>query len=287
MLRAMVDLAPHIRRSVTATRILSVGPERSLERPDHLATEEPMEIRVAGPRSTAVPVAVTMRTPGHDFELAAGFLRSEGLVGSLEDVESVRYCDLPDNIEQNYNIVTVRLRHPFDPDQTRRNFLINSSCGICGTTSIEQITKDCAPLEGGPRVRRSVVVSLPRLLRDAQSIFDQTGGLHAAGLFDAEGNLVLLREDVGRHNALDKLVGHALLQNMLPLRTQVLMLSGRVSFEMVQKAAVAGITVMGAVSAPSSLAVESARKLGMTLAGFIRGEEFNVYSHPERIDSEN
>ena len=252
-----------------------------------------MEIRVGGPKQAAVPVAITMRTPGHDFELAAGFLKSEGIVGSLEDIESVRYCDLPENItkdgraDQQYNTVTVRLRHTFDAEQSRRNFITNSSCGICGVTSIEQITRRCSPLDDGPRVTRSVIVSLPQLLRDVQSIFDRTGGLHAAGLFDADGHLMQLREDVGRHNALDKLVGHSLLQNLLPLSTQVLMLSGRVSFEMVQKAAMAGITVLGAVSAPSSLAVESARELGMTLAGFIRGETFNIYSHPERIYLEN
>lgn len=287
MLRAMVDPAPHIRRPVTATRILSVGAQRSLERPDQLATEEPMEIRVGGPGQSAAPVAVTMRTPGHDFELAAGFLKSEGLVGSREEIDSVRYCELPGHIEQQYNIVTVRLRHTFDIEQARRNFVTNSSCGLCGTTSIEQITRRCEPLGEGPNVARSIIVSLPDRLRDAQSIFDQTGGLHAAGLFDTDGNLVLLREDVGRHNALDKLVGHGLLEDILPLSAHVLMLSGRVSFEMVQKAAVAGITVLGAVSAPSSLAVDSARELGITLAGFIRGEEFNIYSHPGRIDVEN
>lgn len=287
MLKPMVDPEPRIRRPVTATRMLSVGAGRSFERPDHLATEEPMEIRVGGPGQAAAPVAVTMRTPGHDFELATGFLKSEGLVGSREEIDTVRYCELPDDIEQQYNIVTVRLRHTFDAERTRRNFVTNSSCGLCGTTSIEQITRHCKPLGKGPSVARSIIVSLPNRLRDAQSIFDQTGGLHAAGLFDADGNLVLLREDVGRHNALDKLVGHGLLEDILPLSTQVLMLSGRVSFEMVQKAAVAGITVLGAVSAPSSLAVESARELGMTLAGFIRGGEFNIYSHPERIDLEN
>lgn len=289
----MVDSFLHVRQAVTPTRMLSVGAERSFERPDHLATEEPMEIRVGGPGQAAAPIAVTMRTPSHDFELAAGFLKTEGLVSSRDEIDSVRYCVQSDDTgleakaEQQYNIVTVRLRHTFDTEQPRRNFITNSSCGICGTTSIEQITRQCHPLGNGPLVTRSTITALPHRLREAQSVFEQTGGLHAAGLFDADGNLTCLREDVGRHNALDKLVGYGLLQDILPFSTHVLMLSGRVSFEMVQKAAQAGIAVLGAVSAPSSLAVESARALGMTLAAFIRGEEFNIYSHPERIDLEN
>jgi len=242
-----------------------------------------MEIQVRGTGQEAERVAVTMRTPGNDFELAVGFLFTEGLIHSRDEVESVRYCEteLP---EQRYNVVTVRLTHPFDPGTFQRNFYATSSCGVCGKASIDHIEVECAPIGPGPTVARSVIAGLPDTLRAAQRVFEQTGGLHASGLFDAGGALQSVREDVGRHNALDKVVGEALLQGRVPLSESVLQVSGRTSFEIVQKAAVAGIPLVAAVSAPSSLAVASAKRMGMTLVGFVRGDRFNVYAHPERID---
>jgi FdhD protein len=275
--------AEPLRSNTTSERILAVRGDQQLERADRLATEEPMEIQVRGTGQEAGRVAVTMRTPGNDFELAVGFLFTEGLIHSKDEVESVRYCEteLP---EQRYNVVTVRLTHPFDPGTFQRNFYATSSCGVCGKASIDHIEVECAPLGPGPTVARSVIAGLPDALRAAQRVFEQTGGLHASGLFDAGGALQSVREDVGRHNALDKVVGEALLQGRIPLSESVLQVSGRTSFEIVQKAAVAGIPIVAAVSAPSSLAVASAKRMGMTLVGFVRGDRFNVYAHPERID---
>jgi len=268
--------------TVTKTRLVAVelgdGRRRTA---DSLATEEPMEIRVDAPGLEQRTVAVTMRTPGHDFELAAGFLHTEGIVG-LGDVRRVRYCDVP-RAEQQYNVVTVDLARPYDTDLLQRNFYTTSSCGVCGKASLDSISVRCAPVAEGPAVDEAVVVALPDRLREAQRVFDRTGGLHAAGLFDPAGELLELREDVGRHNAVDKLIGHALLNDLLPLSDRVLMVSGRLSFEIVQKAAVAGLPVVCAVSAPSSLAVDAGRRFGMTLVGFLRGRRFNIYTHPERI----
>jgi FdhD protein len=242
-----------------------------------------MEIRAGGPGQEPVRVAVTMRTPGHDFELAAGFLFTEGLIAGRGDVASIGYCELPDH-EQHYNVVTVRLTQPFDVGAVQRNFYATSSCGICGKASLEHVEVRCDALAPGPVVAGSVIVGLPDALREGQRIFEQTGGLHATGLFDGEGNLLALREDVGRHNAVDKVIGAALLAGEVPLRDRIVQVSGRLSFEIVQKAAVAGIPIVCAVSAPSSLAVQTAEALGMTVAGFVRGGSFNVYAHPERID---
>jgi FdhD protein len=274
---------PDVRRNVITRRVIAFRAGRRLERPDGLVTEEPMEIRAGGPGQEAVSVAVTMRTPGHDFELAVGFLFTEGLVSSREEVRSVRYCDLPEG-DQHYNVVTVDLARRYDPEALRRNFAATSSCGVCGKASLEQVHIRCAPVAPGPVVGSSVIAGLPEELRRAQRIFDQTGGLHAAGLFDAGGRLVASREDVGRHNAVDKLAGLSLLAGEVPLGEQILLVSGRISFEIVQKAAVAGIPVICAVSAPSSLGVEAAEGFGQTVVGFLRGSGFNVYSHPERID---
>jgi FdhD protein len=278
----MTALDAPLRRNVTPARVLSVDAGRAEERGDQLAAEEPMEIRVGGPGAEPAPVAVTMRTPGSDFELAAGFLLTEGLIASREEIDTIAYCELPPD-EQNYNVVTVRLRRPFDAESVRRNTYTTSSCGICGKASLEQIEVRCAALGDGPVVPGSTVLKLPETLRSAQRMFDETGGLHAAGLFDPHGRLLTLREDVGRHNAVDKVAGERLLAGAIPLSDGVLMVSGRVSFEIVQKAAVAGIPVVAAVSAPSSLAVRAAEHLGMTVVGFLRGERFNVYAHPERI----
>jgi FdhD protein len=285
-MEAMLGSDPPLRRTVAPTRVLSVRSGTPVSRPDRLASEEPMEIRAAGPGQEAESVAVTLRTPGNDFELAVGFLYTEGLIGSREDVASVAYCAalLPE--EQQYNIVTVELTRPFDGSALKRNFYATSSCGICGKASIDQVRVRCGPLESGPIVAGSTVLALPAKLRAAQRIFEETGGLHASGLFDAEGNVVSVREDIGRHNAVDKLVGQSVLAGTIPLSDRVLMVSGRVSFEIVQKAAIAGVPIVCAVSAPSNLAVDTADELGMTLAGFVREDSFNVYTHDERIDVE-
>jgi FdhD protein len=272
------------RRTVTPSRAVAWRDGKAIERPERLATEEPMEIRAGGPGQEPASVAVTMRTPGHDFELAVGFLVGEGLVRSRDEVASVRYCDLPPDEPQLYNVVSVLLTRPFEPPGPGRRFYTTSSCGICGKASLDEVEVHCAAIPPGPPLPASVVVSLPDALRAAQRIFEQTGGLHAAGLFDRAGKVVAVREDVGRHNAVDKLVGRSLLAGELPLTDGILMLSGRVSFELVQKAAVAGLPVICAVSAPSSLAVEAATRLGLAVVGFVRGRGFNVYSHPERLD---
>jgi FdhD protein len=273
-----------VRRTVTPVRVVAVRPDHHLDLPDRLATEEPMEIRASGPGQSPQPVAVTMRTPGHDFELAAGFLRTEGLITDGADVAAVKYCELPAEAEQRFNVVTVELTRPYDPGGYGRSFCATSSCGTCGKETLDQVEVWCPPVVDPVRVAASVLPALPDRSRDAQRLFAQTGGLHAAAIFDAEGNLEVLREDVGRHNAVDKVVGHALLGQTLPLSGRVLMVSGRVSFEIVQKAAVAGIPVIAAVSAPTSLAVDAAERLGVTVAGFVRGGTYNIYAHPEHID---
>ena len=273
-----------LRRSVSKVRALAISGDGVVERPDALAAEEPMEIRVEGPGQAPVSVAVTMRTPGGDFELAAGFLFTEGLIAGRDEVRRVSYCEdlAPD--EQHYNVVTVNLGRRFDAGALRRNFFANSSCGICGKATLDDVEVHCAPLADGPIVRRPVIVAMPETLRARQRVFEQTGGLHAAGLFTTAGELVAMREDIGRHNAVDKIVGESLLAGDLPLSEHVLQVSGRIGFEIVQKAARAGIAIVSAVGAPSSLAVEGAERLGMTLVGFVRGERFNVYTRAERID---
>lgn len=247
-----------------------------------------MEIRAAGPGQRPAPIAVTMRTPGHDFDLAVGFLLTEGVISGTGDVAAVKYCDLPDDVEQRFNVVTVELTRPLPEDRATRSFTVNASCGVCGKTAIEDVVVGCPILPGPPAVVPvpwSVLLDLPDRLRAEQRLFDRTGGLHAAAVFDPTDPVgIILREDVGRHNAVDKLAGQALLAGRLPLTGRVLMVSGRVSFEIVQKAARAGLAVIAAVSAPSSLAIESADALGVTIAGFLRGDRFNIYSHSERID---
>jgi FdhD protein len=279
----MVESIP-LRRNITSARVVTVRDSDRFERADRLATEEPMEIRAGGPGQEPISIAVTMRTPGNDFELAVGFLYTEGLIESGDELVSVVYCDLPPD-QQQYNVVTVRLNRPVGPDAVKRNFYATSSCGVCGKASLEQVQLSCRPVAPGPMVAASVITDLPDALRQTQRIFEQTGGLHASGLFDPEGSLLSVREDVGRHNAVDKLVGEALLSGHLPLSDRVLMVSGRVSFEIVQKAGMAGVPMICAVSAPSSLAVESADELGITLVGFVRGPSFNVYTHPERVQT--
>ena len=249
-----------------------------------------MEIRVHGLGQEPVPFAVTMRTPGNDFELAVGLLLTEGLISSEADVDTIAYClaadatDPESRPEQQYNIVTVRLRRPVPDDLRARRYLATSSCGICGKAALDEVEVRCAPVGAGPIVSAATVQALPDRLAEHQRVFEQTGGLHAAARFTAEGELLAAREDVGRHNALDKLIGHALLEGRVPLADQALLVSGRLSFELVQKAAVAGIPILCAVSAPSSLAVAAAERFGQTVVGFLRGSRFNVYTHPDRID---
>jgi FdhD protein len=252
-------------------------------RADRVVGEAPLEIRAAGPGQDPVAVAVTMRTPGHEAELAVGFLRTEGLTDGTE-VVGTEIGDPATNSQPDDTIV-VRLARPFDDSAVaERHFIATASCGICGKASIDEIALRCDPIPDGPVVSRPVVLALPDALRAAQRAFEETGGLHAAALFSPVGELVAIREDVGRHNALDKLVGSQLLARALPLHDRIVMVSGRVSFEIVQKAAVAGAPIVCAVSAPSDLAVETAERLGVTLVGFLRGDGFNVYSHDRRID---
>jgi FdhD protein len=235
--------------------------------PDRLAVEEPLEIRV-----NSDPIAITMRTPGHDEELALGFCLSEGIPATA--------ARLPDDLAAN----TVEVDAPgFDASALRRSFYTSSSCGVCGKGALEAVAVEAAPVQSDLRVPAALIQALPDRLREAQAAFEATGGLHATGLFDVDGQLLCLREDVGRHNAMDKVVGWALGQEMLPLASSILCVSGRLSFELVQKATVAGCPVMAAVGAPSTLAVELARDRGITLCGFVRGGTFNVYSKSGRI----
>jgi FdhD protein len=271
-----------VRRNVTPVRLTAVRGGVRSERPDTLATEEPLEIRVGGPDQEATQVAVTMRTPGGDFELAVGFLFTEGLIAASE-VRRVAYCDDLDDEEQRFNVVTVTLERSFDAEGVRRNFYATSSCGVCGKAALDDVDVRCEPVAEGTRVPLEVLLELPDTLRGRQSVFERTGGLHAAGLFATDGTLVELREDVGRHNAVDKVIGQRVLAGAVPLRDHVLQVSGRASFEIVQKAAVAGIPVVSAVSAPSSLAVDAADRFGMTLLGFVRDGGCNLYTHPERV----
>jgi FdhD protein len=252
--------------------VTRVDDGRAVERPDTLAVEEPLEIRVDG-----TAVAVTMRTPGHDLDLALGFLVTEGLVAKPSDVVGAINCA--------DNVVDVSLRTPIPDLSPSRNFFTSSSCGMCGKASIDAVrTTSAYDVSTDPFVvDATVLTSLPDRLREAQRVFDRTGGLHAAGLFDAVGNLLCLREDVGRHNAVDKVVGWAVQESRLPLSGTVLQVSGRASFELVQKAVMAGIPMLAAVSAPSSLAVALADEAGLTLIGFLRGATFNVYAGSHRL----
>ena len=276
-----VDEGPQ--RRTAGADVLVVRGGRAERRPDRLVGEEPMAIRAAGPRQAPVDVAVTMRTPGHEAELAVGFLRSEGLIEGRDEIVDVTFGD-PATTSQPDDEVLVRLTRPFDASMTaERHFVATASCGICGKASLDDVEIRCDPIPAGPVVAPSVITALPDRLREAQALFESTGGLHASGLFDATGDLIAVREDVGRHNALDKLIGSQLLAGALPLHDRIVLVSGRASFELVQKAAVAGVPILCAVSAPSDLAVEAAERLGQTLIGFLRGDGFNVYAHAERI----
>jgi len=240
---------------------------------DEVITEEPLQIRVDGE-----DLAVTMRTPGNDFELAVGFLVGEGHVRAKDDVAEVKYCVGPD-ATQEYNVVTVGMRTPLTSTGAGRSTAMTAACGLCGKRSIDEVHVACDVLPSTTPIPLTDLVAMPERIRSEQALFERTGGVHAAGLFTRDGDVVCVREDVGRHNAVDKVVGRALLDGRLPLHDHVLVLSGRASFEMVQKAALAGVTTIVAVSAPSSLAVDAAQRLGVTLVAF----GGNVYAHPERV----
>lgn len=269
---------------VKATRI-DVAAGRRVLREEALAVEEPLEIRLGHESFT-----VTMRTPGDDFDLVAGFLVSEGIVFEAEQLISLRFCAGEDeNGRQTFNVVEAQLRPDvaMPPESAQRHVLTSSACGICGTASIDAVHKSShfgmgSPVDG-PLVPGAVLAGLPDALRDQQKLFEKTGGVHAAGLFAADGELLILREDVGRHNAVDKVIGAAFRDKQLPLANTILQVSGRASFELVQKAAMAGVPILAAVSAPSSLAVELAESTGVTLVGFSRGNTMNVYTHPDRV----
>lgn len=273
-------------RLITRRRIVRATADGArIIREEKLAVEEPLEIRFDGTSFTT-----SMRTPGDDFDMVAGFLLAEGIISRTEHLVSMRYCAGTDEEgHQTFNVIDVQLgfgAHPPDV-AAARNVVTSSACGICGTNSIDEVSKKSSyPLDPDRgHVDVGVLLRMPDTLREAQNLFSATGGVHAAGLFSTEGELLLLREDVGRHNAVDKVVGAALRERKLPLRDAILQVSGRASFELVQKAAMAGIPVLSAVSAPSSLAVELADETGLTLAAFSRGSTVNIYTHADRLGS--
>lgn len=255
---------------------------------DVLATEEPLEIRIAwdeNGKHVCHSIAVTMRTPGHDFELAAGFLLSEGIITERANIKNIRYCQNP-KVPQPGNIVTVQLsgQPAFDPKRFSRNVLTNSSCGICGRQSLEMVRNLCPRRPAGhSKIGREGLAAALSYLNETQEVFSKTGGLHASALFDKKGCCIALHEDVGRHNALDKIVGAMLMSGSLPGSDTLLLVSGRLSFELVQKALIAGMPCIAAIGAPSNLAVEMAQEFGMTLIGFLSEQRFNVYAGAERV----
>ncbi len=270
-------------RVTTRRPVVRVADGVPTRRPDTLVVEEPLEIRLNGR-----PLSITMRTPGDDFDLAVGFLAGEGVVHAAQDVVSARYCaGATADGTNTYNVVDVVLAPHVPPPSLslERSTYTTSSCGVCGKASLDAVRAVSAydVAADDVVVTPDVLVSLPDRLRGAQAVFDRTGGLHAAGLFTADGELLCIREDVGRHNAVDKIVGWALREGRLPLRGHVLQVSGRASFELAQKAVMAGIPVLSAVSAPSSLAVDLAEETGLTLAGFVRGTSFNAYAGAQRL----
>jgi FdhD protein len=279
----MLSKIDMVRLSKRKQQIFAHDGEAVTRKQDLLAVEEPLEIRLraGGEQRT---VAITMRTPGDDYELAAGFLYNEGIVASRHDVAEMTYC--VDDGDQEYNTLRVELRAETLPElpQLERHFFTNSACGVCGSTMLDDLAKRTLPaLSAGPVVMPALITSLPDTLRKSQAVFESTGGLHAAALFDTTGKLLALREDVGRHNALDKLIGWGLLNGALPFTDKILLVSGRASYELLQKSVVAGVSLFCAVSAPSSLAVETAARFGVTLVGFLRGGRFNVYTGGGRI----
>lgn len=278
------------RRSTAKVDLLKANATSLKPQRDLVAVEEPLEIRLdyedACGHRVEQSISITMRTPGEDFELAAGFLFSEGIIQKRSQVEQISYCVGAEKDQQHYNVVTVALRPgvTFDADRLRRHFYTTSSCGVCGKASLEALSlQGYESLPEGLTISPEKLSALPERLRQAQAVFDKTGGLHAAALFDSPGNLLSLHEDVGRHNAVDKLIGAELLANKLPFDRVMMLVSGRAGFEIIQKALAARIPVVASVGAPSSLAVDLAREFNMTLIGFLRGETFNIYSSAQRI----
>lgn len=276
--------------AVAYSRIKKINSESVLDADDLLAVEEPLEIRLSvGSMNdrNRKSISVTMRTPGNDFELALGFLFTEGIISNQSDVVQIRYCAEQNSADNRENIVIVELNTDVDVDlkKLERHFYTSSSCGVCGKSSIEAIKTTHSLSVSGLEfsVDQEVLMGLPAKLRARQNVFEHTGGLHAAALFSPEGELIFLREDVGRHNALDKLIGAAFSSGKLPLDQHVLLLSGRASFELIQKAVMAGIQLIAAIGAPSSLAVETAKKFSVTLVGFLRNDRFNSYNGEQRI----
>lgn len=273
-------------KSTTPVKVWNVTQQKRVEKSDFLAVEEPVEIRLGLHEQEPKSISITMRTPGNDFELALGFLFTEGIIQSKDQVKNIDYAKVWEP-EKEENVVLVEIMEGVEIDFLRleRHFYTSSSCGVCGKASIDAVKfsgmKEIP--QGKPVFNHSLIHSLPVLLREKQAVFDHTGGLHAAALFDNKGNLHLLREDVGRHNAVDKLVGAAFLKGMTPLHDFLIMVSGRASFELVQKSLMAGIPLLAAVGAPSSLAISLAEEGGMTVMGFVRDGRFNIYSAAERI----
>ncbi len=268
------------------TTVLSLDGSNRASKEDAVVTEEPLELRLSAGGETAA-LAVTMRTPGNDFELAAGFAFGEGIVRSREEIAQLTYClDPALDPDQRYNVVSIELARGALPDVTRleRHFTASSACGVCGRAQLESLRdRGVAPLDDAVTIAPDLLYSLPERMRRAQRVFETTGGLHAAALFDESGAAIVAREDVGRHNAVDKIVGWGLLDGRLPFSRCILMVSGRAGYEILQKSAVARIPIVCSVSAPSSLAVELAREFGITLAGFVRDGRANVYSGSERL----
>ncbi|MEM6524815.1 MAG: formate dehydrogenase accessory sulfurtransferase FdhD [Bacteroidota bacterium] len=254
---------------------------------DLLAVEEPLEIRIGyGPEKERIQksISVTMRTPGHDHELAVGFLFTEGIISSFSDVAGIRHCEDVGKDETG-NIIRIELKPSVHVDMVKlqRHFYTTSSCGVCGKSSLEAISNECQPIQSELKVSNELISAAPEKLRSAQTVFAHTGGIHATGTFDSKGELIMLREDVGRHNAFDKVVGACLMKGILPLSHHFILVSGRVSFELVQKALMSGVPVMVAVGAPSSLAVKLAQEFNLTLLGFVKPDQFNVYCHAGRV----
>lgn len=272
-------------RRVARRKVWRVNGTESKRGRDWLAVEEPLEIRLQAETGDPQTIALTMRTPSHDYELVAGFLLSEGIIASKQAIGQMRYC-VDEGETQEYNVLLVQLRLPQLPDlpQLTRHFVTNSACGLCGSLFLDDLAERPLPsLSSTFSLTAEQVSQLPALLRQQQATFEQTGGLHGVGLFGANGRLLAVREDIGRHNALDKLIGWALLNDRFPLTETTILVSGRASYELVQKCVVAGVSVLCAVSAPSSLAVATAQRFGLTLVGFVRNGRFNIYTHPERI----
>jgi FdhD protein len=273
------DLADGARDEVREHRAVKWHAGATSERTEKLAVEEPLEIRLAGRRFT-----LTMRTPGHDEELAAGFLFAEGFINDATELGEIRRVRGRKGAVEP-NAIDIVLNVPADGLRARlkRNFVMSSSCGVCGKTSIDSIRRRVAPPADSARVAPAILLALPQKLREGQRVFAATGGLHGAAIFSLDGSMLAIREDVGRHNAVDKVIGYALTNAMVPLARYIMMVSGRLSFEIVQKAAAAGVPILAAVSAPSSLAVELAEEIGTTLVGFLRDGSFNIYTRPDRI----